>query len=109
MALYETVFVTRQDLSEKQTKDLTEEMNKIIETNGGKVVNSEYWGLRTLAYQIKNNKKGHYTLFHIDGEPKAKDELERQLRQHDDILRFLSVRIDELPKEASPLMKGEAA
>ncbi len=110
MAYYETVFIARQDLSEKQNEALAKDMTEIVKKNGGEVKNTEYWGLRSLAYQINNNKKGHYTLFHIDGEAKASHELERQLRQHEDVLRYMTIRLDELPQEESVILrKGEAA
>lgn len=113
MPLYETVFIARQDLSQGQNDDLAKQMKQIVQDNGGKVVNTEYWGLRQMAYKINKNKKGHYTLFHIDGPAVAKDELERNLRISEDVLRFLSVRIEKLPEGQSPILRkekeGEAA
>jgi small subunit ribosomal protein S6 len=113
MPLYETVFITRQDLSQGQNDDLASRMKKIVQDNGGKVANTEYWGLRQMAYRINKNKKGHYTLFHIDGPSVAKDELERNLRISEDVLRFMTVRIEKLPEGSSPILRkekeGEAA
>lgn len=113
MPLYETVFITRQDLSQGQNDDLAKQMQQIVQDNGGKIANTEYWGLRQLAYKINKNKKGHYTLFHIDGPSIAKDEMERQMRISDDVLRFMSVRLDTLPEGQSALLRkdkeGEAA
>ena len=113
MPLYETVFITRQDLSQGQNDDLAKNMQKIVQDNGGKVANTEYWGLRQMAYKINKNKKGHYTLFHIDGPANAKDELERALRISEDVLRFLSVKIEKLPEGSSAILRkkdeGEAA
>jgi small subunit ribosomal protein S6 len=113
MPLYETVFVTRQDLSQGQNDEFSTKMKQIVQAAGGKVANTEYWGLRQLAYKINKNKKGHYTLFHIDGPAVSKDELERNLRLSEDVLRFMSVRLDKLPEGQSAILRrrdeGEAA
>jgi small subunit ribosomal protein S6 len=105
MAFYETVYIARQDLSNAQNEELTKEFAKIIQDNGGKIENTEYWGLRQLAYKIKKNKKGHYTLFHISGESAAVKELERIMRLNEDILRFMTITLDELPKGPSIMMQ----
>lgn len=107
MPLYETVFVTRQDLSQGQNDDLAKKLQEIVQENGGKVVNTEYWGLRQLAYKINKNKKGHYTLFHIDGPSVSKDELERNMRISDDVLRFMSVRLEKLPEGPSAILRKD--
>ena len=112
MAYYETVFIARQDLTAGQTEELATKMATIVNDNGAKVINTELWGLRQLAYRINKNRKGHYVLFHIDGEAAVKDELERNLRLNEDILRFLSVRLDEKPEGQTIMMtkkQGEAA
>lgn len=113
MPLYETVFITRQDLSTGQNEDLAKQMQTIVQDNGGKIANTEFWGLRQMAYKINKNKKGHYTLFHIDGPSVSKDELERNLRISEDVLRFMTVKIEELPEGPSALLRkqteGEAA
>lgn len=113
MPLYETVFITRQDLSTGQNDDFGKQMQKIIQDNGGKIANTEYWGLRQMAYKINKNKKGHYTLIHTDGPAVAKDELERALRISEDCLRFMTVKIEKLPEGSSAILRrkdeGEAA
>lgn len=113
MPLYETVFITRQDLSTGQNEELAKQMQQIVQDNGGKIANTEFWGLRQMAYKINKNKKGHYTLFHVDGPSVAKDELERNLRLSDDVLRFLTVKIEKLPEGPSAILRkekeGEAA
>jgi small subunit ribosomal protein S6 len=113
MPLYETVFITRQDLSTGQNEDLAKQMQQIVQDNGGKIANTEFWGLRQMAYKINKNKKGHYTLFHIDGPSVSKDELERNLRISEDVIRFMTVKIDTLPEGQSALLRkdkeGEAA
>ena len=104
MAFYESVFIARQDLSQTQAESLIGKFEKIISDNGGRVANHEYWGLRTLAYLIKKNKKGHYAMFNIDAPAKAIQEMERQMRYDEDVIRFLSIKLDELPKEPSIMM-----
>lgn len=104
MPLYEHVFIARQDISPAQVEGLTETLQKIVADNGAKVEKSEYWGLRSLQYKIKKNRKGHYSLFNINGPAAAILELERQERINDDILRFLTIRVDELDAEPSPVL-----
>ncbi|MBI1365095.1 MAG: 30S ribosomal protein S6 [Alphaproteobacteria bacterium] len=104
MPLYEHVFIARQDISPAQVEGLTETLQKIILDNGGKVEKSEYWGLRSLQYRINKNRKGHYSLFNIDAPAAAVQELERQEKINDDILRALTIRVDELDPEPSPVL-----
>lgn len=104
MAYYEHVFIARQDMSPAQVEALTETLAKIVADNGGKIAKSEYWGLRNLQYKIKKNRKGHYSLFNIDGPAAAIQELERQEKINDDILRSLTVRVEKLDPEPSPVL-----
>ena len=104
MAYYEHVFIARQDMSPAQVEALTETLTKIVADNGGKIAKSEYWGLRNLQYKIKKNRKGHYSLFNIDGPAAAIQELERQEKINDDILRALTVRVEKLDPEPSPVL-----
>ncbi len=104
MPYYEHVFIARQDISPAQVEGLTETLAKIVTDNGGKIEKSEYWGLRNLQYKIKKNRKGHYSLFNIDGPPDAVLELERQEKINDDVLRALTVRVDELNPDPSPVL-----
>lgn len=104
MAFYESVFIARQDLSQAQAESLIGKFEKVIKDNGGKIVNHEYWGLRTLAYLIKKNKKGHYALLNIDAPANAIQEMERQMRYNEDVIRFLSIKVDALAKEPSLMM-----
>ena len=106
MACYETVLIARQDLSEKQAKDLNDAFSKVLNDNGGNIARTEYWGLRTMAYKINKNRKGHYTMFHIDSDYPAVAEMERQMRLNEDVLRFLTLRIDEIPSENSVMMRS---
>jgi small subunit ribosomal protein S6 len=95
MPKYETVFIARQDLAPAQVEQLADKLGKIITDNGGKVHKTEHWGLKTLAYRINKNRKGHYVLFELDTPPAALQELERNMRLSEDILRHISVRIEE--------------
>jgi small subunit ribosomal protein S6 len=104
MPFYEHVFIARQDMSPAQVEALTETLQKIVVDNGAKVEKSEYWGLRSLQYKIRKNRKGHYSLFNVDGPASAILELERQEKINDDILRSLSIRVDELDPEPSPVL-----
>ncbi len=100
MSFYEHVFLARQDLSQAQVDALAENATKIVEENKGKVVKTETWGLRTLAYKIQKNRKAHYVMLELDAPGTVIAELERQSRMNEDILRFLTIRVDEL--EAGP-------
>ncbi|MCK5517849.1 MAG: 30S ribosomal protein S6 [Alphaproteobacteria bacterium] len=106
MALYETVFIARQDISAKQVDDLAVVFGKIVNDNGGELKNTESWGLRTFAYKIKKNRKGHYTLMHFDAPHKAIAEMERNMGLNEDVLRFMTVSIDKLPECPSAIMKN---
>jgi len=109
MALYENIFIVRQDISSTQVDAITDSFEEIINGLGGSVAKREYWGLRTLAYRIKKNKKGHYVLFNIDAPYAAINELGRQMRLHEDVLRELTIRLDSFPETPSPIMltKGD--
>lgn len=106
MALYESVFIARQDISTSQAEALTDGFAEIVTNNGGTVTKKEYWGLRNLAYRIKKNRKGHYTLLNIDGPTAAISELERNMRIHDDVLRYMTVRVDELEEAPSAVLRS---
>ena len=94
MALYEHLLIARQDISAQQVDALATHLKTIVEGQGGKVEKQEYWGLRGLAYRIKKNRKGHYVLLNINAPSGAVIELERQLKINEDVLRFLTVRVD---------------
>lgn len=106
MALYESVFIARQDVSSSQVDALADSFQKIIEDGGGQVAKREYWGLRSLAYKIKKNRKGHYVLFNIDAPSEAVLEYERNMKLNEDILRYMTLRVDELDPEPSVVMQG---
>ncbi len=109
MPLYESTFIARHDMSAQQVERLTETFANIVKERGGEVTKSEYWGLRNLAYRIKKNRKGHYVFFNIDAPSPAVQELERNFRLNEDVLRFLTVSVDELDPNPSPMMQARAA
>ncbi len=105
MLLYEHVFIARQDISPQRAQTLIEEFSALIAQQGGNVSKTEYWGLLNLAYRIKKNRKGHYMLLNIEASHEAVQEMERQMKLHDDILRFLTVRVDQHDRDPSPPMR----
>ena len=105
MPLYEHVFLARQDISQQQVEGLVQEYRTIIEGGGGTIGKTEYWGLKGLTFRIKKNRKAHFSLMNIDAPPSAVAELERQMRLSTDILRFLTVRVDEHEAGPSPMMR----
>jgi small subunit ribosomal protein S6 len=106
MPLYESVFIARQDIAAPQAEALADTFTSIIDAQGGKVTKRENWGLRNLAYKIKKNRKGHYVLLNIDAPPAAILEMERNMRIHEDILRYLTVRVDELEEGPSAVVRS---
>ncbi|HEY7798126.1 MAG TPA: 30S ribosomal protein S6 [Hyphomonadaceae bacterium] len=104
MALYEHVVVTRPDISPQQVDALVEDITKIVAERKGKVGKTEYWGLRNLAYPIKKSRKAHYSLLNIDAPGDVIAELERRHRINEDVLRFLTVKVDALSEEPSPVI-----
>jgi small subunit ribosomal protein S6 len=109
MSLYETVFIARQDISASQVETLTETFAALIAEGQGEVKKREYWGLRTLAFRIKKNRKGHYVLFNIDAPPAAVAEMERNMRINEDVLRYLTVRVDALEEGPSAVMQSRGS
>jgi small subunit ribosomal protein S6 len=105
MALYEHIFLARQDVSPQQVEELTAALTGVITEGGGKVTKNEYWGLKSLSYRIRKNRKAHYTLLNIDAPHPAVAEMERQMRINEDILRFMTVRVDELEEGPSAMMQ----
>ena len=108
MALYENVFVARQDVPTTQVETLTTQFADLVTGLGGTVSKKEYWGLRSLTYRIKKNRKGHYTLLNIDAPAAAIKELERTMSINEDIIRFMTVRVDELEEGPSAIMQRSA-
>ena len=104
MAFYEHVLIARPDISPAQVESLMEELSGFFDKQGAKVSKSEYWGLRNLSYQINKQRKGHYSLFNIDGPAEAIHELERQHRLSDDIMRYMTIKVEDHDEGPSPMM-----
>ncbi|MBC6983008.1 30S ribosomal protein S6 [Caulobacter sp. 17J80-11] len=104
MALYEHVIIARQDISPQQAEALNDTLKALLEEQGGTVAKIEYWGLRNLTYRIKKNRKGHYSLLAIDAPSAAVKEMERQISLNEDVLRYMTVRVEELDLELSPVL-----
>ncbi|AXT25707.1 30S ribosomal protein S6 [Ruegeria sp. AD91A] len=94
MPLYEHVMIARQDLSNAQAESLVEHFGTVLADNGGKLVDSEYWGVKTMAYKINKNRKGHYAFLKTDSPSGAVQEMERLMRLHDDVMRVLTIKVD---------------
>ncbi len=105
MPAYEHVFLARQDLAQAQVDALAENATKIIEDNGGKVVKTETWGLRSLAYRIQKNRKAHYVMLDFDAPPGVVAELERQTQINEDVIRYVTIRVDEHENGPSAMMR----
>src|SRR5215813_2482234 len=109
MPLYENVFIARQDISGTQVDALADTFTQLVTDHGGEVRKREYWGLRNLAYRMKKNRKGHYMLFNIDGPPAAVAELERTMRINEDVIRYLTIRVDVLEEGPSVIMQSRGS
>ncbi|OHC73523.1 MAG: 30S ribosomal protein S6 [Rhodospirillales bacterium RIFCSPLOWO2_12_FULL_58_28] len=107
MAYYETVFIARQDISTAQVDALSDAFSKIIRDGGGKITKKEDWGLRSFAFRIKKSRKGYYVLLGIDAPCAAVHEMERQMRISEDVLRYLTLRLDEADNEPSVIMRNK--
>lgn len=108
MPLYEHTFIARQDLSAPQAQALGETLSQLVADNGGAVVKVEYWGLRNLTYRINKNRKGHYVHMNIAASAAAIDELERNLRINEDVLRYLTVRVDKHDENPSIVLQAKS-
>jgi small subunit ribosomal protein S6 len=105
MPFYEHVYLARQDLSPQQVEDLTAQLSGVIAQMGGKVTKTEYWGLKSLAYRIRKNRKAHMTLINVEAPPAALGEIERQERLNEDVLRYLTIRVEALEEGPSAMMR----
>ena len=109
MPLYENVFIARQDISGTQVDALADTFTQLIGEQGGEVKKREYWGLRNLSYRMKKNRKGHYVLLNIDAPAAAISELERTMRINEDVLRYLTLRVETLEEGPSPVMQNRGS
>jgi len=105
MPLYEHVFLSRQDASTQQVEELTTHIKGVIEQMGGKVAKLEQWGVKSLSYRLRKNRKAHYTFMNLDAPPAVINEIERQERLNEDVLRYLTVRVEELEEGPSVMMR----
>ena len=107
MALYEHIFIARQDISSQQVEGLTDMVVAVLEENGGKVHKTEYWGLKSLAYRVKKNRKGHYSLLNIEADHAAVAEMERRISLNDDIIRHMTLRVEQHEADESIQMRNK--
>jgi small subunit ribosomal protein S6 len=106
MALYEHVFMVRQDASAGQVEALTDQFKNIITEGGGSIGKSEYWGIKSLTYRIKKNRKAHFSMMNLDTPSDAVAEMERQMQINEDVIRFMTIRVDELEEGPSAMMRS---
>ncbi|TNE57457.1 MAG: 30S ribosomal protein S6 [Alphaproteobacteria bacterium] len=106
MPLYEQVLIARQDVSQQQVEALLDQFKNVITENGGSIEKTEYWGLKTMQYKVKKNRKGHYALLNITAPHEAVAEMERQMKLNDDIIRFMTVRVEEHEEGPSAVMQS---
>ncbi len=109
MPLYESVFIARQDIPAQEVESLAERFEGIVSENGGSAGTREYWGLKNLSYRIKKNRKGHYTMLKLDAPAAAVHEMERNMRISEDVLRYMTLRVDALPEEPSIMMQSRSS
>src|ERR1700753_4318422 len=105
MALYEHVYLARQDVTAQQVEALTEQLKGVVTGRGGKVAKMEYWGVKSLAFRIKKNRKAHFSLLNIEAPSDAVVEMERQLRLNEDVIRFITLRVDEHEEGPSAMLR----
>jgi small subunit ribosomal protein S6 len=108
MPLYESVYILRQDISSNDVDKITDDFINIIQRDGGSIVKNEYWGLRSLAYEINNNKKGHYVLLAFDADVPSLREFERKMKLSEDVIRFMTHNVEEISKDPSPILRGHS-
>lgn len=107
MPMYECVILARQEVSAPQVETLVEELSSVVSQGGGSVSKKEFWGLRNIAYRVKKNRKAHYVLLNIDSPSPAVKEMERQMSLNEDVLRYLTIRVDELEEGPSAMMQAK--
>jgi len=109
MAFYESIIIIRQDVSSADVDKIVDDLKKIIDEYKGNVVKTEYWGLRSLAYEIENNKKGHYYFMGIEATKPLLDEIDRKIKLSESIIRSSLVKVEEISKEASPVLRAKSS
>jgi len=108
MPFYETVLIARNDVTQQQVEAIADQIATQFEGEGGTIAKREYWGLRSLAYRIKKNRKGHYMLLGLDAKPATVNEMERQLRLNEDVLRFMTIRVDAIDENPSAILSRKS-
>ncbi|MEE2774813.1 MAG: 30S ribosomal protein S6 [Pseudomonadota bacterium] len=108
MALYEHVFISRQDITTSQAEGLIEHFTQVLVDNGGQIVGQEYWGLKTMAYKINKNRKGHYALIKSDSTASAVEEMERLMGIHEDVMRVMTIKVKKHEDGPSPLLQSRS-
>ncbi len=108
MALYECVFVGRQDIPAQDVHKLSDKFSEIFTASGSKIIKKEYWGLRSLAYEVKKNKKGHYVLIGVEASSEAIQEFERNCRINEAVIKYLTLKVEKLDQSASAMMQAPA-
>jgi small subunit ribosomal protein S6 len=108
MPLYETVLIARNDVTQQQVEQIATDIQTELEADGGAVRKNEYWGLRSLAYRIKKNRKGHYLLLGLDAQPAFVAEMERRLGLNEDVLRFMTIRVNEIEEAPSAILSRKS-
>lgn len=109
MAFYESIIIIRQDVSSSDVDKIVDDLKKIIEDYKGKIIKTEYWGLRTLAYEIENNKKGHYYFMGIEADKPLLDEVNRKIKLSESIIRSSLVKVDKISEDVSPILKEKSS
>ncbi|WP_341757819.1 MULTISPECIES: 30S ribosomal protein S6 [unclassified Candidatus Tisiphia] len=109
MAFYESVFIIRQDISSADVDKITDDFTKIVKDSNGEVIKTEYWGLRSLAYKIGNNKKGHYVFMGLKTAFSVINELERKMKLSENIIRFVNINVDSISAEPSPILRSKSS
>lgn len=109
MPFYESVFIIRQDVSSSDVDKITDDFVKIVKDNKGSIVKTEYWGLRSLAYEIGNNKKGHYVFLGLDTEPSIVKEIERKMKLSENIIRYSNIKVEAISNELSPILRSKSS
>ena len=108
MALYEHVFISRQDISTAQAESLVDHFGNVLKENGGELVGHEYWGLKTMAYKINKNRKGHYVFLKTNSNPEAVHEMERLMRLHEDVMRVLTIKVKQHDTNPSVMLQSKS-
>lgn len=109
MAFYESVFIIRQDISSADVDKITDDFTKIVKDSNGEVIKTEYWGLRSLAYKIGNNKKGHYVFMGLKTAFSVINALERKMKLSENIIRFVNINVDSISAEPSPILRSKSS